>query len=155
MCGHSADPVKQEYAPVAPVQNVAPSVVQQPQPPAYVPPPQPAYVPPQQVPAQPTQLTADILRLKVEAWLRQNPDRRGQLQVPDILPSEPFRASVIRFKDSDAVKWSNDSRQWSQIKIDVNRDGVYDEKWLLKNGATYKREILNSAGQTTNTEYFQ
>ena len=150
MCGRTSAPVQQTYAPVAPVQNVAPPAQQ----PAYA---QPQYADAQrpQAPVQPAQLTVEVLRSKVEAWLRQNPDRRGQMQMPDILPNEPFRATAIRFKDSDAAKWSNDSRQWSQIKIDVNRDGIYDEKWLLKNGSTYKRETLNGAGQSTNTEYFQ
>lgn len=149
MCGHASAPVQQTYAPVAPVQNVAP-----PAQPVY---PQQQYAEAQrpQVPVQPAQLTVEVLRSKVEAWLRQNPDRRGQMQIPDIMPNEPFRATAVRFQDPDARKWSNDSRQWSQIKIDVNRDGIYDEKWLLKNGWTYKRETLNAAGQSTNTEYFQ
>jgi hypothetical protein len=98
--------------------------------------------------------TAEI-RGKIEKWLTDNPDRKGQEKQVDILPGEPFRATAIRFKEQDAAKWSNDPKQWSQIKLDLNRDGIDDEKWLLKNGHTYKRETLDPAGNVTSTEYFK
>ncbi len=93
------------------------------------------------------------LRNKLGAWLRDHPDRQGKMKLLDILPGESFKASAIRFKEGDAEKWSNNASQWSQIRIDLNCDGTDDEKWLLKNGALYKREVIDSSGRVSETQY--
>lgn len=90
----------------------------------------------------------------MDQWLNTHPDRHGKNKWFDILPNELFRATAIRFPETDASKWSNNSSQWSQIRLDLNRDGVDDEKWLLKNGHTYKREVLDANGRVIFTEYF-
>ena len=94
------------------------------------------------------------LKTKLGTWLVTNQYRHGKKQWSDILPHESFKASVLRFKEEDAVKFSNNPGQWSQIKIDLNRDGVDDEKWLLNNGGLYKREVLDANGKVTYTEWF-
>jgi hypothetical protein len=98
--------------------------------------------------------TTEQVRGMLEAWLTAHGDRGGKMRMNDILPAAPFKATAIRFPDVDAAKFSNDPRQWSQIRLDLDRDGVDDEKWLLKNGHTYKREVLDAAGRTTVTQYF-
>lgn len=100
------------------------------------------------------QPSISVVRKKIERWLTDYPDRKGKNRFEDLLPAESFKATAVRFSENDAVKWSNDTRQWSQIKLDLNRDGVDDEKWLLKNGHTYKREALDRNGRVTSTEYF-
>lgn len=102
-----------------------------------------------------TGFTTSELRNKVESWLNAHGNRRGRTQWKDIMPDESFRAIAVRFQEADASKWSNDPDQWSQIRLDLDRDGVDDEKWLLKNGHTYKREVLDRSGCTTKTEYFK
>ena len=104
---------------------------------------------------QPTRATTEELKKKLSLWLTLNSDRHGLMKKDDILPSESFRATAIRFPQSDAVKWSNKDSQWSQIKIDLDRNGIDDEKWLLKNGDLYKREVLDTTGKTSLTEYFK
>ena len=94
------------------------------------------------------------LRAKLESWLSEHGDRAGMMQRKDILPNGSYRITVLRFKEADAVKFSNDLSQWSQFRIDLDRDGKDDEKWLLKNGHTYKRETLDSNGRTVATQYF-
>ncbi len=98
--------------------------------------------------------TTEEVRGMLEAWLTAHGDRGGQMRMNDILPAAPFKATAIRFPEADAARFSNDPRQWSQIRLDLDRDGVDDEKWLLKNGHTYKREVLDAAGRTTVTQYF-
>ena len=100
-----------------------------------------------------TPTTADI-REAIENWLTQNPDRFGQMKLVNFLPTAPYRATAIRFQETEAAKWTSDPRQWSQIRLDLNRDGVDDEKWLLKNGHTYKREVIDRQGRTTFSEHF-
>ena len=102
----------------------------------------------------PTQPTTQEVKSALEDWLNTNGDRHGLMRQNDILPNAKFRATAIRFKDVDAVKFSNDTRQWSQFRLDLNRDGVDDEKWLLMNGKIHKREILDARGQTTSVHYF-
>ena len=105
------------------------------------------------VPQQAVRATTTELKEKLSKWLDENPDRQGKTRKINILPNESFLATAIRFPQSDAVKWSNKDSQWSQIKIDLDRNGVDDEKWLLKNGKIYKREVLDAQGKTTFTEY--
>jgi hypothetical protein len=104
---------------------------------------------------QPTRATTEELKQKLGLWLTLNSDRHGLMKKENILPNESFRATAIRFPQSDAVKWSNKDSQWSQIKIDLDRNGLDDEKWLLKNGELYKREVIDSSGKTTFMEYFK
>lgn len=128
-----------------------------PPPPAMHPhPPAPpvAVTPPAQPPAQTAMTTAEI-KAAVDQWLTANGDRHGRQKLVDIMPDRPFRATAIRFREDDAVKFSNDPSQWSQIRLDLDRDGTDDEKWLLKNGRTYKRETLDRNGRTKATEYFR
>ena len=104
---------------------------------------------------QPRQsLSTAQIRSDLDAWLQANPDRQGKTKSMDILSAASFRATAIRFPDDTAGKWSDDPRQWSQIRLDLDRDGTDDEKWLLKNGHTYKREVLDRSGKVTATEYF-
>ncbi len=115
------------------------------------PPPAPP-APPVAAPSGPP--SVEELRTKLESWLSVNGDRGGLMQRKDIFPNEPYRINVLRFKEADAAKFSNDPSQWSQFRIDLNRDGFDDEKWLLKNGHTYKREALDGNGRTVATQYF-
>lgn len=105
--------------------------------------------------AKPLPLTDGEVRMKIEQWLSLHPDRQDKMRLVDILSNEPFKATVLRFPEADAKKWSNDPSQWSQVRIDLNRDGVDDEKWLLKNGGLYKREVLDRNGKSVDTEYFK
>lgn len=109
---------------------------------------------PQPQPIATQQLTTDEMRVRLEDWLKAHGNRQNAMRLTDILPNEPFKVTVIRFKEEDAVKFSNDASQWSQFRLDLNRDGIDDEKWLLKNGHTYKRETLDRNGKTVQTEYF-
>jgi len=113
------------------------------------------FIPPPSLQPKTTALTTEELRMKIEQWLDQYGNRRGKNKLADIMPYEAFRATAIRFPENDAVRWSNNPNQWSQVKLDLNRDGIDDEKWLLKNGHTYKREILDSNGRVMHTEYFK
>ena len=99
-------------------------------------------------------LSVAEIRQKLDGWLRANPDRVGATRSDNILPNERFRANAIRFPPETANRWSNDERQWSQIRLDLNRDGIEDEKWLLKNGLTWKRETLDPQGKVVETQYF-
>lgn len=124
---------------------------------AYVPPPvvqQNPLPPPSPVATNAVRATTEEVRTALEIWLTAYGDRQGQMQRRDVLPNATFKATAIRFKEADAVKWSDNSSQWSQIRLDLDRDGVDDEKWLLKNGHTYKREMLDGNGRTTSTQYF-
>ena len=104
---------------------------------------------------QSTRASTDELKQKLGLWLTLNSDRQGLMKKENILPNESFRATAIRFPQSEAVKWSNKESQWSQIKIDLDRNGLDDEKWLLKNGELYKREVIDSSGKTAFMEYFK
>lgn len=106
-------------------------------------------------PAAPDPLSTEAIRTKIEDWLDANPDRNGQMKLVNFLPRAPFRATAIRFPEADAVKWTSDPRHWSQIRLDLDRDGTDDEKWLLKNGHTYKREVLDRSGRTISSEHFK
>ncbi len=88
-------------------------------------------------------------------WLEANPDRRGQMKLVNFLPRAPFRATAIRFPDDAAAQWTSNPNDWNQIRLDLDRDGTDDEKWLLKNGNTYKREVLDRAGKTVSSEHFK
>lgn len=103
----------------------------------------------------PEPLSTEGVRAKVEDWLDANPDRNGQMKLVNFLPRAPFRATAIRFPDAEAVKWTSNPRHWSQIRLDLNRDDTDDEKWLLKNGHTYKREVLDHSGRTISSEHFK
>jgi|GEM_PF-5232641 hypothetical protein len=99
--------------------------------------------------------TTSQIRTALDQWLAMNPRAGATMKLVDILPQEPYKATALRFPEADAVKWSNDPNQWSQVRLDLNRDGKDEEKWLLKNGRTYKREILGASGKTIATEYFK
>lgn len=131
----------------APVQTVTAP------PPAYVEPPPVAVAQPAPL-AEKVPPTVGQLRAKLEDWLTVHGDRGAQMKWKDIFPDEPYQVTVLRFKDPDAAKFSNDARQWSQFRLDLDRDGVDDEKWLLKDGRTYKRETLDASGHSIQTEYF-
>ncbi len=149
----------------APASQPAPLVASPPSSPTPMVPPVPSYQPPPILPATPVLASAPQpsgsmstvveRRARLETWLAANADRQGRTYVRDVMPSEPFRATAYRFPDADAVRFSNNPTQWSQIRLDLNRDGVDDEKWLLMNGHTHKREALGPDGRTvTQTEYF-
>lgn len=111
----------------------------------------------QSPPVQPqvrTPANPDQVRAAVEQWLSYNSDRKGKNKLVDVIPNQSFKVTAIRFPDADAAKFSDNPSQWSQIKIDLTRDGIDDEKWLLKNGRLYKREIMDGNGKTTQTTYF-
>ena len=115
---------------------------------------QPAAVPQSVTPTlAPRQLTVAEIQVKIEQWLVAHPDRNGRTMLVNILPTEPFRATVIRFSEADAVRWTSNPNDWSQVRLDLDRDGTDDEKWLLKNGHTYKREVLDRNGRTTSVQY--
>jgi len=106
-------------------------------------------------PVRPVALETSLVKNMVEQWLTTHGNRSGKMRRDNFLPDAPFRATAIRFPSGSAEQFSNDPQQWSQIKIDLNRDGVDDEKWLLKNGRTYKREVLAGDGRTVvSTQYF-
>ncbi len=98
--------------------------------------------------------STEQIKSAVDQWLASNPDRQGKTKLVDALPSQSFKVTFVRFPDADAVKFSDNPSQWSQVRIDVNRDGRDDEKWLLKNGRTYKREVIDGSGRVVETKYF-
>lgn len=105
--------------------------------------------------AQSVALTTGELRTQLEQWLNLHSNREGKDKIADILPNASFRASIVRFPDEVAKQWSSDPSQWSQIYIDLDRNGMDDEKWLLKNGAIYKREVLDANKKVIKTEYLK
>ena len=127
-------------------------------------PPQPVYQPPvvvqyvPQVVVKP-QVTVNELRAKLSAWLGVNTNRyrHGKQSADDILPSESFRADILRFKNEvNAAKFASNPGFWSQIRIDFTRDGTVDEQWLLREGLLYKREVIDTAGRVVGTpEWFK
>ena len=149
-CNHH--PSHRVADPVGVVTQVEPTV---PQAPANPQQPMHAFQAPVQTtaPVQPSLSTSQI-QSQIEAWLTANPDRHGLMRANDVLPQAPFRATAIRFPEDTAGRFSNNPTQWSQIRLDLNRDGVDDEKWLLRNGHTYKRETLDANGHTLDTYYF-
>ena len=124
--------------------------------PPAVPSPLPVATAPVAAPAAAPPTTTE-LRATLEAWLETHADRHGEMRAVDIFPAATYRATAVRFPPADAVRFSNDPSQWSQIRIDLDRNGVDDEKWLLRNGHTYKREILAADGRTVfgAPEYFR
>jgi len=100
-------------------------------------------------------LTIPEVQAKVEGWLSAHPSRHGLMKNVNVMPAELFRATAIRFPEPDASRWTTNPDDWNQIRLDLDRDGVDDEKWLLKNGHTYKREILDRSGRTVQVEYFR
>jgi hypothetical protein len=107
------------------------------------------------VQAAPSQQPRVDLRVVIENWLAEYPDRGERMRAEDVFPTQTYRMTAVRFRPEDAVRFSNDPRQWSQIRIDFDRNGIDDEKWLLRNGHTYKREVLAQDGRTvTSTEWF-
>lgn len=89
------------------------------------------------------------MRTILENWLIEHPKNEGRTQWKDCIPGESFIATVGRFKDEDHFKWSSsDPTRWSMFWIDYNRDGINDEKWLLKDGRPAKRESLGPDGKT-------
>jgi hypothetical protein len=77
-------------------------------------------------------LSTDEIRAQIATWLETHQNRNGKMKQQDILPDQSFRATAVRFPTGSAEKWSDDPNQWSQIRLDLNRDGTDDEKWLLK-----------------------
>lgn len=108
------------------------------------------YRPPVPAPTAVPAVMPGTLEIKgmLEAWLSAHGDRNGKMRMNNILPAAPFIANVIRFEEKDAVRFSNDPRQWSQFRLDLNRDGVMDEKWLIVNGRIDRREPLGADGKT-------
>lgn len=80
------------------------------------------------------------IRAEVEKWLTDHPDRKGQMRQEDIIPGRRFRATAVRFPDNSPMKKLSKETQWSQILIHTD---AQDEKWLLKDGHTYKWEVLD------------
>lgn len=162
---HSDPPHEQQAAMAQPDPAPMPA-------PAYVPPPPtpspaaPVYAAPTPAPAPAAASAAEApaapastlfiatLRGSLEDWLTSNGDRHGLMKQQVIIANAPYQITALRFKEGDAEKFSNDPSQWSQFRIDFDRDGITDEKWLLKNGHTYKREVLDGNGKTTATQYF-
>ena len=151
----SAPPPALPPAPPPPLSTPPPRDPDPPAPPPKAPTPPRQPVPPAPPKAPVEETATDRIRAKIEQWLTEHPDRQGKMKLVDILPNESFKATLVRFPDADAVKWSNDSKQWSQVRIDLNRDGKDEEKWLLKNGHTYKRETLDPTGRVLSTTYFK
>jgi hypothetical protein len=100
-------------------------------------------------------LTTLEIKGMLDQWLAAHGNRHGKMRINNILPSAPFLANIIRFEEKDAVRFSDDPQQWSMIRLDLNRDGIMDEKWLLINGRIAKREVFGSDGKTViETQYF-
>lgn len=90
----------------------------------------------------------------VQQWLNNNSNRNNAMKKLNILPNSGAKIDVIHFQDSDVIKFTADLNQWNQVKVDSNGDGIYDEKWLLKNNKLYKREVLDRLGKTVSFTYF-
>jgi hypothetical protein len=116
------------------------------------PPPPPVQSPP---PAQ--QLTTDEVRALVDDFLAHHSQNRDRKKWENCMPEAPFRATAMKFPAADHARYSSEDQSlWSQIRLDLDRDGIDDEKWLLKNGKTYKRELLDRTGKTIGApEYFK
>ena len=129
----------------------APPVVPVPQPQAYVP-----AVPIAAQPPIPTVATTNQIRADLEAWLATHSDRQGQMQLNNVLPHAPYCANVLRFADeAAATRNQQQPNQWSMFRIDRDRDGRIDEKWLLRNGHTFKREVFGPDGRSVvETQFF-
>lgn len=53
-------------------------------------------------------------------------------KIKDAFPTEPYKVNFIR-EGSD--------KSWSRIKIDLNRNDKWDEKWDLADGKLLKRQV--------------
>jgi len=91
------------------------------------------------------------IKADVDRWLAEHPDRKGKMREDNILPGKPYRATAVRFPDNSPVKNLSKENQWSQILIHADD---HDEKWLLKDGHTYKWEVLDKNKKTIETGYF-
>jgi hypothetical protein len=67
----------------------------------------------------------DVLRLV------QQPAAQDHLK--DVTKGKPYKVDL----------YSDDSKQWRRVKIDLNRNGKWDEKWSLKDGK-WRREVSNA-----------
>ena len=121
--------------------------------PVVAPPPtQPSYAPlpvPTPAPTVRQVVTTESIRADLEAWLTTHADRQGQMQLNNVLPNAPYCANVLRFADEAAAARNQQGpTQWSMFRIDRDRDGRIDEKWLLRGGHTFKREVFGPDGRT-------
>lgn len=64
----------------------------------------------------------DVMRLV------QQPAAQDHLK--DVTKGKPYKVDL----------YSDDSKQWRRVKIDLNRNGKWDEKWSWKNGK-WRREV--------------
>lgn len=100
-------------------------------------------------------LSTPEIRNVLDQFLAEHGDHGDSKAWPDCIPGMPFHATAVRFPDADHQRWfRNDPAKWSQIRLTQFADGRPDEKWLLKDGRTYKREVLDASGKVTQTERF-
>ena len=135
-------PAAPTYAPPptqAPVTRVAP-------PPTY-----PTYAPP----ATPAAHTNAEIKSILSEFLAHHGKNNGRDKWQDCIPNAPFKATAVKFAPGPHAQYSSqDQTLWSQIKLDLNRDGVDDAKILLKDNVPYKLERINASGKTVGSPEF-
>jgi hypothetical protein len=65
-------------------------------------------------------------------------------KVKDAFPYESFKVNIYR---------DGNSKTWTRIKIDLNRDGKDDEKWDLAAGRPAKRRVSTNDDEQYDLEY--
>jgi hypothetical protein len=65
-------------------------------------------------------------------------------KIKDALPRESFKVNIYA---------DNGSSLWNRLKIDLDRDEKWDEKWDLENGQPAKRHVATNDDEQYNQEF--
>jgi|GEM_PF-1505289 len=65
-------------------------------------------------------------------------------KVKDAFPYESFKVNIYR---------DDNSKTWTRVKVDLNRDGKDDEKWDLAAGRPHKRRVSTNDNEQYDLEY--
>jgi hypothetical protein len=85
-------------------------------------------------------LTRDQL---IADYLSSRPRATGG-KIKDALPRESFKVNIYA---------DNGSAVWNRLKIDLDRDEKWDEKWDLENGQPAKRHVSTKDNEVYDLEY--
>jgi hypothetical protein len=64
-------------------------------------------------------------------------------KVKDAFPNQTYKVSFYR--DSGST--------WNRLKIDLNRNGKWDEKWTIENGSLNKRQVSSQDNEQYDQQY--
>lgn len=64
-------------------------------------------------------------------------------KVKDAFSNQPYKVSFYR----------DSGNTWNRLKIDLNRNGKWDEKWTLENGSLKKRQVSSLDNEQYDQQY--